>query len=560
MSMNSADIDIESVQIIKIKETEFVFNYDAVKKIIEDNRTNTPALSEMPVSIIVINGALRTGKSFFINFMIRHLLKVESAKLNESADLTESNTDADTNADTDTHTHNTMLYDYFRSRRGTDSQTLGIWVLNKIFVYRGMAIILMDTQGIFDRQLNQAMTTALICISTLLSSYQIYNLDKRIQEDHLNNMAYFSAYTDLLSGIYDDNDSANSDDLKPKMKVGQTLSLLVRDWQNFEDAFDMESCIREMERYQVEFLFDADSKVKSDTRRKIMNTFDKVNVRLCPHPGHLVTEGVFTGNLSSIRKEFMIHVEYIISDVLSNLEAKRVSPDTYLMYSDVPEFMQRYVDLYRNIKDTLPEPKTILETATKISQSTAKSNVLTKYKSIMMDAVRSKDLTKEEMLKIHNNAKSISMNYYNKIRIIGDKPDLIELRNIINKEISQEYEVFSKIAIDMNMMYVLSKISNTVMNYIMRYISSISSITNLQNLNLAFMLILIIGKFGLYVLSYILPDFMNYVTNYALNTLLWIVIGMIVAKYNMDSQRYRVGASQSQTNNRTTADKNKKRR
>jgi len=108
------------------------------------------------------------------------------------------------------------------------------------------------------------------------------------------------------------------------------------------------------------------------------------------------------------------------------------------------------------------------------------------------------------------------------------------------------------------MLYVLSKISNTIMNSIMRYISSISNITNLQNLNLAFMLILIIGKFGLYVLSYVLPDFMNYVTNYALNTLLWIVIGMIVAKYNMDSQRYRVG--NSQTNNRTTADKNKKRR
>lgn len=545
MSMGTPNTDIESVQIIKIKETEFVFNYDAVKKIIEDNRTHTPALSEMPVSIIVINGALRTGKSFFINFMIRHLLKVESEKLNKS------------NTDTHTDTHNTMLYDYFRSRRGTDSQTLGIWVLNKIFVYRGMAIILMDTQGIFDRQLNQAMTTALICISTLLSSYQIYNLDKRIQEDHLNNMAYFSAYTDLLSGIYDDNNPANPanpDDSNPRMKVGQTLSLLVRDWQNFEDAFDMESCIKEMERYQVEFLFDADSKVKSDTRRKIMNTFDKVNVRLCPHPGHLVTEGVFTGNLSSIRNEFMIHVEYIISDILRNLEAKRILPNTYLMYSDVPEFMQRYVDLYRNIKDSLPEPKTILETATKISQSTAKTNVLTKYKSIMMDAVRSKDLTKEEMLKIHNNAKSLSMNYYNKIRIIGDKTDLIELRNIINKEIAQEYEVFSKIAVDMNVLYVLTGISNTIMNYVMWYISSISNITNLQNLNLAFMLILIIGKFGLFVLSYVLPDFMNYATNYALNTLLWIVIGMIVAKYNMDSQRYKVG------NNRTTADKNKKRR
>ena len=66
-------LKIESVQVIKIEDTEFVFNYDAVKKIIDAN----PECSDLPVAIIIINGALRTGKSFFNNFVIRYLMKLD---------------------------------------------------------------------------------------------------------------------------------------------------------------------------------------------------------------------------------------------------------------------------------------------------------------------------------------------------------------------------------------------------------------------------------------------------------------------------------------------------
>lgn len=48
-----------------------------------------------------------------------------------------------------------------------------------------IAVLLVDTQGMFDHETTMGLTAAIFGLSTLLSSYQIYNVDKRIQEDHL---------------------------------------------------------------------------------------------------------------------------------------------------------------------------------------------------------------------------------------------------------------------------------------------------------------------------------------------------------------------------------------
>lgn len=518
-------MSIESVQIIKIKQDEFIFDYDAVKRIIDINKQNLGEgkdIQELQVAIIVINGALRTGKSFFINFMIRHLLKLEKESSNNSIDK-ENNTD--------------MLDDYFRSRRGTDIQTLGIWVLNKIFIHKGMAIIIMDTQGIFDRHLNQAMNTALICLSTLLSSYQIYNLDKRIQDNYINN-AYFSAYTDLLSEInpdkdnnddnYDNDNNSNNNSNNSK-KIGQTLSLLVRDWQNFEDVYDMDNCIRETNKYQRDFMSD-------NSEDKIMKIFDRVNVRLCPHPGHLVTEGEFTGNLNSIRKEFLLHVEYIIGDILSNLEPKKIVLDKNnrknLLFSDVPEFMQRHVDLYRNI-NKLAEPKTILETTTKMSQNIAKTYIIEQYKKNMIDALGSKKLTKDEIHKIHMASRTSAMSYYNKIRMMGNTREIMDIKNKIEREILQEYYVFAKMASDKNIWYLLSRTSNKIIEYI------IPRNINLQYINIFFFALLFFGNILIFLSNIFLPSYLSYFINYILNTVLCITLGMVISHNNNYNKKIR---------------------
>ena len=90
-------------------------------------------------------------------------------------------------------------YDGFSYKGGSDRNTEGIWLWSEPFVIPSAAVpegrvcvLLMDTQGMFDCLTGQMLTTSIFGMSTLLSSYQIYNVEKRLQEDNLQNLALFS--------------------------------------------------------------------------------------------------------------------------------------------------------------------------------------------------------------------------------------------------------------------------------------------------------------------------------------------------------------------------------
>ena len=98
----------------------------------------------------------------------------------------------------------------FSHRGGSDRNTEGIWLWSEPFIIPNefvpggeLCLLLMDTQGMFDGQTTQMLTTSIFGLSTLLSSYQIYNIEKRLQEDHLQHLALFSEYLFILSLIVD---------------------------------------------------------------------------------------------------------------------------------------------------------------------------------------------------------------------------------------------------------------------------------------------------------------------------------------------------------------------
>ena len=87
----------------------------------------------------------------------------------------------------------------FSYKGGSDRNTEGIWIWSEPFIIpnkyvdgENMCVLLMDTQGMFDGLTGQMLTTSVFGLTTLLSSYQIYNIEKRLQEDHLQHLALFS--------------------------------------------------------------------------------------------------------------------------------------------------------------------------------------------------------------------------------------------------------------------------------------------------------------------------------------------------------------------------------
>ena len=76
-----------------------------------------------------------------------------------------------------------------------------------------VAVLIVDTQGIFDSRLTQMMATSIFGLSTLLSSHQIYNVQNRLQEDHLQHLALFTEYgraTLKIQGINDEEEKKNA--------------------------------------------------------------------------------------------------------------------------------------------------------------------------------------------------------------------------------------------------------------------------------------------------------------------------------------------------------------
>jgi atlastin len=395
MSIESEKTKYGCIQIMSIDDSQFIFHKDKFDEVVRMNSS----LLDKPVGVIIINGALRTGKSFLSNLVIQYLLDSEKD----------------------------MLNDHFRSRRGSGIQTLGIWIFNKFFVHDNMAIVLMDTQGIFDKNLTPSLTVALITLSTIISSYQIYNLEKRIQEDHLCNMAYFSAYSNLISN-------------RQNLKIGQNLCLLVRDWQNYEDNFNLEKCEEETRIYKKELL--SESKLldpkKNETRRKIKQCYDDIDIYLCPHPGHLVTEGKFCGKLDDVRKDFMIHVNNFIKNMIQKIKPKRISGQI-MTVSELSDYFDRMCRLYQNIQDKLPEPMTILETTEKICQENTLKKTISFYKKIIFDGIRGNDIDSDGLRSLHKTGLKKTKEFFNRLYIMGNADEIKYLRSNILKEINIEY-------------------------------------------------------------------------------------------------------------------------
>lgn len=81
----------------------------------------------------------------------------------------------------------------FSWRGGSDKNTSGILIWSEVFLYDSptgekIAIILMDTQGVFDNESTVKDNTVIFALSTMVSSVQIYNVQNNIQEDDLQHL------------------------------------------------------------------------------------------------------------------------------------------------------------------------------------------------------------------------------------------------------------------------------------------------------------------------------------------------------------------------------------
>lgn len=309
------DIRPRPVQIVAASEDEDDTNYDefTLKK-----DALAGILSKVPegmlVSVVSVVGAFRTGKSFLLTLFLRYLrqraagmsykdmIKGDRWLYADGEVIVEGNRNKcgsmkETDKDTEENDKNGGRGEDegFAWRGGQDRMTTGIWMWSEPFLHyseeagQEVAVLLMDTQGMFDNETTMNLTAQIFSISTLVSSFQIYNVQNSIGEDKMMHLALFSEYGRIalqppgsstggdsspkkgedggdsgsgedeedLREIWKDRSGSGSDveheeeggregepfNFKAEVKAGklkpfQDLLFLVRDWPNFDEILE----------------------------------------------------------------------------------------------------------------------------------------------------------------------------------------------------------------------------------------------------------------------------------------------------------------------------------
>ena len=412
-----------AVQIVSVGTETGTSGFNFHKKRLDSILIKIPQNTK--VSVISVVGAFRTGKSFLLSWFLRYLTHRESSSSN----------------DTVWHDQKTSLgrQDGFHWRGGSERDTTGIWMWNKPFYLPHssgtIVVLLVDTQGMFDNETTMSLTSSIFGLSTLISSYQIYNVDKHIREDNLQQLALFSEYGRTAVG------KCNNGDRKPFQK----MEFLVRDWQNFDDEEDIEACETEMKKYLVDVVANhADANDLRDTRDQINTCFEDVSCFLMPHPGKAVTKKKYSGDISVVDPSFKRFIDHYCERVFENVIAKSGIHGRELTAFELGVYIEAYAKLFEAGADSFPKATTWLESVVSANNTIASGSSIRLYKELMDEHVGSTYLSPEVLMKHNDDVSSECFDLFDEIARFGNGKAIEKARREVQNDLSDEYKRYVK--------------------------------------------------------------------------------------------------------------------
>lgn len=301
----------------------------------------------------------------------------------------------------------------FSWRSGTKRDTTGIIMWNDVFLHtlemtgEKIAIVVMDTQGLFDNETSPADNSRIFALGTLISSIQVLNLVGIVQEDQLQYLQFATEFARF----------AAADSQGTGGKPFQNLLFLIRDWNN-PDEFEFGT--EGGEHYLKEVL-----KVKSDqkpelksVRQFISSSFEQINCCLLPYPGKFVARTKnYDGQWAKMDEEFKEELQKIIEHLLQpqNVILKKINSKD-LKGSEMKEYIDSYFQLFQS--DTLPQAQSIYESTIEKQMSILIEKCIDHYKQTVY---LSNDLLTEDNLHIiHEMSKNKTLIMYKEEKKMGN--------------------------------------------------------------------------------------------------------------------------------------------
>ena len=437
----------QALQIVSIgsEEDQFAFTFHEASL--------TSILSKIPpgwpVAVVSVVGAFRTGKSFLLSWFLRYL------------SYTKDNDDSSNNKNTKPwyQTIESLGNDGFEWKGGSDRNTTGIWMWSEPHYIslpdredQPLAVLLVDSQGMFDHETPMSLTASIFGLSTLLSSYQIYNVDKRIQEDNLQQLALFSEYA-RIAVQSESNSSSSDDDDKNKKKPFQRMEFLVRDWQHFDDDDDddletSEQKEASMQAYLNKVLGEREASDLKETREQILACFEQISCFGLPHPGMKVIKKNFDGSVNAIEEEFLQLLDRYCTKVFGQdtIQPKSIQ-GREITAVELGAYIKAYAELFAAGAD-FPEASTMLEATAAANNHNAVNQAIANYKETM-DRIAGPKCTnyiKPDELKDHNRqAYQQSVQVFESMATFGSQRSIEKAKAAVMEKLEQDFEMYESL-------------------------------------------------------------------------------------------------------------------
>jgi len=387
--------------------------------------------------VVSVVGAFRTGKSFLLSWFLQYLNRDCPGFAEGGGDEKWYEKVGSVGPESG-----------FHWLGGVERQTTGIWMWSEPFYVKraegDLAVLLIDTQGMFDHETTMAVTASIFGLSTLISSYQIFNIDKRIQEDHLQQLALFSEYGRMALSEENKKNKSKSKDLKPF----QHIDFLVRDWQNFDcdGEGEISKLEKEMEDYLEGVIEERTAKDLQDTREQIHSCFSSIQCFLLTHPGRDVTKKKYKGEVDLVDPTFMRLLDRYCVRVFGDLKPKMIQ-GRELMAAELLAYIKAYASLFVT-GAKFPEASTMLEATATANNVNATHTSLEVYKS-GMDGLAGATVTRyvrqEDLESSHRNLMKEATNMFDDMANFGNSKAIEKSKGELMHEIFENYEVYCKL-------------------------------------------------------------------------------------------------------------------
>lgn len=330
----------------------------------------------------------------------------------------------------------------FSWKHGRTADTKGIKMWSDVFLHdtptEKIAIVVMDTQGLFEPGSTAEENGRIFGLSTLLSSIQIFNIKGVLEE---NQLIHLETATNLAQIIVKTQKSAT-------WKPFQRLLFLFQNWADEEFGFGYDSGTK----YLEEFLNDVGSDKGSRAnviRQNIRGSFDQIPCFLLMYPGKNITKG--DGEWAFLEKDYMSLLQVLIESLLMPEKlVKKSNLGTDSTAAEFNDLIIKYFTAFANAK--LPDTEDIIKIAIENQMRTIVSAQLKVFNQLQADL--HVDYDREDFVdwvnEVHENNRKTAVDGFLNAEKFDDAESSMKFGKNLTDEIESAFMVSRKVFFKMS--------------------------------------------------------------------------------------------------------------